>query len=172
MAARAHRFGWAAAWRLAGASPATRSLALLPPWALLACAVLLLAGAPPELCWWLTWRGCWCCDQGRRNLRPHLHLRRSRCAPLRSSRRPRRPAGPDQPRETVFGFCCCAAARLAVAGAAESSGSVPIARLAYRVVTTAALLCCRWTKSSVAICARWRAFRAEMGGAGGRRAAF
>ena len=94
-AARAHRFGWAAAWRLTGASPATRSLALLPPRALLACAVLLLAGAPPELCWRLTWRGCWCCDQGRRNLRPHLHPRRSRCAPLRSSRRPRRPAGPD-----------------------------------------------------------------------------
>ena len=33
---------WAPARRLAGASPATRSLALLPPWALLAYAVLRL----------------------------------------------------------------------------------------------------------------------------------
>ena len=98
--------------------------ALLPPWALLACAVLLLAGAPPELCWWLTWRGCWCCDQDRRNLRPHLHPRRSRCAPLRSSRRPRRPAGPDRPRETVFGFCRGTGSTVGVSGAAQSSASL------------------------------------------------
>ena len=129
VAARAHRFGWAAAWRLTGASPATRSLARLPPWALLACAVLLLAGAPPEPCWWLTWRGCWCCDQGRRNLRPHLHPRRSRCAPLRSLRRPRRPAGPTCPRETVFGFCGCTGAGLALTGAAEPPASLRMALL-------------------------------------------
>ena len=128
-AARAHRFGWAAAWRLTGASPATRSLARLPPWALLACAVLLLAGAPPEPCWWLTWRGCWCCDQGRRNLRPHLHPRRSRCAPLRSLRRPRRPAGPACPRETVFGLCGCTGAGLALTGAAEPPASLCMALL-------------------------------------------
>ena len=39
-------------------------------------------------------------------------------------------AGPTHPRETVFGFCCCVAARLALAGAVEFSGPPPVAPLA------------------------------------------
>ena len=100
-----------------------------PSRALLGCAMLLLAAPPPELCWWLTWRRCWCWDQGRRNLRPHLHPRRSRCAPLRSLRRPRRPAGPACPRETVFGLCGCTGAGLALTGAAEPPASLRMALL-------------------------------------------
>ena len=96
VAARARATTWAPARRLAGASPATPPSCAAQPLGTARWRRARLPVPPPALCRWLTWRGCWCRGQGRRNLRPRLDWRRSRYAfPVLSPPRP--PAGRTRP---------------------------------------------------------------------------
>ena len=100
-----------------------------PPWALLAGAVLGLAHLPL------------CCADGRLGAVVVVVVRADGisvlasiggdlgCVPLRCPRHARRPAGRDRPPETVFGFCGCTGAGLALTGAAEPPASLRMALL-------------------------------------------
>ena len=89
----------------------------LCPWALLACAVLLLVTPPPTLYRWLTWRSVVVMTRAEAFPHHHLDLRRSTCAPLCCSH-----ASQQVATRTAFGFCCCTAAGLPVTGATEVRG--------------------------------------------------
>ena len=96
VAARARAKSWVSAWRLAGASPTTPRACAAQPLGTARWRHAGLAPPPRGLCRWLTWRGCWCWGQGRRNLRPHLDRWRFRCVfPVLSPPRP--PAGRTRP---------------------------------------------------------------------------
>ena len=96
VAARARATTWAPARRLAGASPTTPPSCAAQPLGTARWRHARLPVPPLAICRWLTWRGCWCWGQGRRNLRPHLDRWRFRCVfPVLSPPRP--PAGRTRP---------------------------------------------------------------------------
>ena len=96
VAARMRANTWCPARGLAGASPTTPPSCAAQPLGTARWRHAWLPVPPPAICRWLTWRGCWCWGQGRRNLRPHLDRWRFRCVfPVLSPPRP--PAGRTRP---------------------------------------------------------------------------
>ena len=116
----------------------------LCPWALLACAVLLLVTPPPTLSRWLTWRSVVVMIRAEAFSHHHLDLRRSTCAPLCCSHVSQQVAT-----RNCFRFLLLHGRWAACDRCDRGPRTPPIVLLAQKMSMSSASLCCRCTVSGV-----------------------